>query len=317
MKRIGLVIIVGIILGSCESFLERDISDEVIVLNSPPKGSHSTTHSQTLWWNEVEGASSYQLQVVSPSFTYIQKLWLDTTVTTNQFSYTFAPDSIAWRVKALNDAYETAYTESVFVIDSTEKPQTVNLISPKINAYLNNESIVFNWSTSNNATYYYFSLLLDGDEIFSTTTTKTKITLPNSSMEYPEVDDGEYTWTVYSGNKYGNSDPATERTLSIDRIVPETPIILAPEHNDTTTKFYLNWKHPDISGSPINDSLIIYKDSTGKTEFIRTIVTDTIYEYTNTAQSWYLFKVKSFDYAGNESGWCTARRFYYKKEEEK
>lgn len=315
MRQIVFFVFITVFLISCQEYLERDIANETVVLNSPPKGIHSTDYTQIFWWGEVDGASSYRLQAVSPSFSYSQKLWLDTIVNTNKFSYTFSPDSITWRVKALNVAYETEFAESYFVIDSSPKPQKVNLISPGLLAYLNSTSVEFSWSKSINATFYYFSILVENDEIFSTTTIDNKIILPNTGLNYPEIEDGNYIWTVYAGNQYGNSDAATQRSLVIDRVAPKTPTINYPGLYDTISDFRLAWEHPSNSGSPLMDSIIVL-DSTGSSQLVIELVTDTVYnDYSPVTNGSYLFKVKTIDYAGNESGWCNSRRFFYKKEE--
>lgn len=297
---------------ACETLLEQDISGDVVVLNSPPDGLHSTKYSQTFWWEKVKGATSYNLQIVSPSFDYKRKLVLDTNVTDNQFTYTFYPDTFAWRVKAYNPAYETEYTYATFYIDSTEGPQEVILIKPYNNTYTNDSSITFSWYKATNASNYRI-LIKEGEDVISTLITyETSIKFPDNTLGTPLLIDGNYTWTVRSENEVGWSDYAPGRNLGVDRTAPSDPNIDKPIANDTVSTFTLIWNHPNNGGSPISDSLIIYSDSLGTKEWLKSFVNDTVFTNTGaTSGNWFVFKVKSVDAATNQSGWSQIRRFYY------
>ncbi len=317
MKYLQLLLMILYVLATgyaCQSLLEQDISKDTVALYSPPDGHASTNFLQTLWWEEVEGATSYHLQVVSPSFDYMRRLVLDTNVTTTQFTYTFQPDTFAWRVTAKNPAYETPFSEAVFYIDSTDKPQTVNLISPSNNLATNAQSLTFKWGTAQNATRYRI-LILNGEDVFNEKQIEegTEITYPDEENGLPQLTDGDYYWQVRSENTLANSEYSAPWKLIVDLTPPQTPVIISPVMNDTIDTYRLSWQHPSNAGTAITDSLIIYKDSTGTTLYHEQFIADTSFTRETAAEGWYQFKVKSFDAAANESGWTSIRRFYFKE----
>lgn len=299
---------------ACKSILERDISGDVVILNSPPDGMHSENYTQTFWWEKVEGASNYNLQIVSPSFDYMEKLVVDTNLSSTQFTYTFSPDSFTWRVKAYNSAYFTDYSMASFVIDSTPKPQNVNLNSPADNSATNEESVTFAWAPSDNATRYRFLLTKDGNTYSDIeVNTGTSVTYPDAANSLPQLQDGSYNWQVRAENTLANSEYSSPWKLIVDLTAPETPQIIEPAKDDTVSSFLISWKHPLVGGSQIIDSLVIYSDSTGSSIYQEQYSTDTLYQQSTAPEKWYQYKVKSFDAATNESGWSGIRRFYYKK----
>lgn len=321
MKYLVLPIIILYILTlsyACQSLLEQDIKGAKVVLNSPPDGLSSDNFIQTFWWEEVDGATYYNLQIVSPSFDFIRRLVVDTNVYKNQFSYTFYPDTFAWRVKAKNPAYETAWAYSTFVIDSTEKPQMVNLISPSNNKITNNQSLTFEWGDAKNSTRYRI-LIINNESVFSEKEVNdgTTITYPDNLNGLPQLVDGIYYWQVRSENTLSNSEYSAPWKLTVDLTAPQTPILISPTVNDTVNDFRLSWQHPSQSLSAITDSLIIYKDSSGLNIYHEQFLADTIFIRETAPEGWYQFKVKSVDAATNESNWANIRRFYFKESDEK
>lgn len=314
MKYLGLLLIIMYFLvlnNACQSFLEQDISDKVVVLQSPPDSMFSSNYNQVFWWGEIDGATSYNLQVVSPSFDYAKRLVLDTTISTNQFAFTCYPDTFAWRVKARNPAYETAFSQAVFYIDSTEGPQIPILKKPDNNTVTNDTSILFTWEAAQGALEYRILVNQGEDIIISSHISETQLQVPNAPLEISILSDGDYTWSVRSDNEVGWSDYATPRNLMIDRIAPGKPIINNPAPLDTISEINISWTRPLLGGAPITDSLIIYKDSSGLVPILAIFVSDTVYRDPLTPDSWYRCKVKSVDKAGNEGLWSAERFFYY------
>jgi hypothetical protein len=298
---------------ACQNLLEQDISDRTVVLNSPPDQLHSQNYTQTFWWSEVDGASSYNLQVVSPSFDYMERLVLDTNVNENQFTYSFYPDTFTWRVKAINPASETSYAYATFYIDSTEGPQIPVLNKPGNNEITKDSTISFSWFASTNASNYRI-LIKEGEDIVSSLIVyETSIAYPDKVLGTQLLDDGDYTWTIKAENEVGQSDYASVRNLTVDRELPTTPEIQKPKAYDTIDNFELTWKRGINLGTIITDSLIVYKDSSGVKELLNLKTVDTVYNYSGATAGWYRFKVKSVDAAGNQSEWSGIRYFYFKE----
>ncbi|SKC59291.1 hypothetical protein [Ohtaekwangia koreensis] len=94
---------------SCEDILETNISDDLVVLQLPADGFASSTANVTFWWNELEGASSYELLIVSPDYENPTSLVVDSLLTKNQFTMVLPIGRYQWCVKGVNEAYKTEF----------------------------------------------------------------------------------------------------------------------------------------------------------------------------------------------------------------
>jgi hypothetical protein len=308
------IITLLILIASCQSLFEEDISEQKVTLLSPPDGHTSYKEQQKLWWSEVEGASKYKIQVVSPNFEYMGRMLVDSFVSQTEFDYTFYPDTFAWRVKAVNEVYETEFTSAYFIIDSSPRPQEVSLRLPANNLITNSESITFKWLEVDNVDNYRFFVNQGEEEIFQEVLFTNSISMPDASNSFPNLGEGIFQWQVRSENENGWSEK-TSRNLTIDRTAPSAPIITKPSvNNDSVTEFSLAWYHPNMSGTAVTDSLLVFNDSLGTREYLRLEVSDTTFTYSAERNSWYVLRVKSVDAATNEGPWSKNMRFYLKEE---
>jgi hypothetical protein len=67
-------------LTSCSDIIEPAISKSTVTLEAPVSQYQSISYSVGFWWDEVDHALSYHLQVVTPDFTHPGKLVLDTAI---------------------------------------------------------------------------------------------------------------------------------------------------------------------------------------------------------------------------------------------
>jgi len=112
MKRNSILLLAMLlVIYSCEEALERDISNKKIILLAPANNviTNSTQHS--FFWETIEGAPQYQLQVVSPRLDSIVRLVADTVVSRNSLIIDLAPGNYQWRVRGKNSAYSSAYSD--------------------------------------------------------------------------------------------------------------------------------------------------------------------------------------------------------------
>jgi hypothetical protein len=93
----------------CDDILEINISDDQVALQVPAEGTSASAGNITFWWNELKGARSYQLLIVSPDYQTPKTLLLDSTVITNQFSIELPVGKYQWCVKGTNEGYQTEY----------------------------------------------------------------------------------------------------------------------------------------------------------------------------------------------------------------
>lgn len=220
-----------ILVFGCDQVIVEDLSNKSIVLNAPGNGLHTTLLTNQFHWNLMEGATSYQLQIVKPDFEFIEQYILDTIITGNVYTYTLFPGSFEWRVKALNNAYESPFSTFQLNIDSTSSlsGMPMLLVSPPNGAITNQTAINFRWEEIVIAESYHLEITeaeglndlvhegdYTGDEAF--------ISLPN----------GNFNWKLYAANNTPSSSNWSEqRLLTIDSIPPSNPTLIYPTSSDS------------------------------------------------------------------------------------
>lgn len=289
---------------SCKDFIEKDIHKKTVVLLSPADGFVTYSLTQTFWWEEVDGAEQYTLEIVKPDFSSVQQLILDTLITKNKFGFTFlSPGNYQWRVRAINNGSETEYSVRSLKIDSTLdlSTQIVLLISPVDNFSTRDTSITFKWSSLYNATQYNFRLY------DSTGTSLFFDTLTSNNILHLILSEGTYKWQVRAENNNSTS-PYSFRNLTLDFTSPSAPIQNSPAFGDTSsTPVILNWRHDQTS---VGDSVYIFNDSLLSNLSTSVFSTDTTYSFNALTSRFYYWKIRSVDAVGNKSSYSNISKFY-------
>lgn len=158
-KYVYLVITLLFVSIGCSDFIEEDIEEDILVLLGPADGVETETQVLTFWWNYLDGASAYRLQIVSPNFENMVSLELDTLITGNSFLDTLYPGNFEWRVRAENSAYYTEYTSSSLIIledENTSEDATV-WVSPIGNTMVKNTNLAFTRDQIRNKDSFHIS----------------------------------------------------------------------------------------------------------------------------------------------------------------
>ena len=310
MYKYIILIMIACVFYMCDDFFEKDISKSVITLLSPADSLVTDDFEHTFWWDPVDDATGYQLQIVSPSFDYIKDLVVDTNLSAEQFIYTLYPDTFEWVVRAYNGSSSTEFSSRILIIDSSNVISDISLISPLPN-YITNDSIIsFRWKDHIFAEYYSIEILFD-EEVFAVETVSDNVTYTLPNTQYTELLEGNFRWRVLGFNSISNGS-SEYRNFMIDWTAPGKPVLLSPTNNDTISDVELSWKHPLLGGSPIFDSVFIFKDTTTSipdTYFI----TDTTFS-SDFENGVYYWKIKSVDQAGNEGSVSAIRKFVVRNE---
>jgi len=95
---------------SCEDVIVKNIESEEIGLQGPPADLNTSAKSLSFSWNELDGASNYQLLVVSPDIKAPVNFLLDTILTDTKFDFQIAVGKYEWCVRGLNSGYKTDYS---------------------------------------------------------------------------------------------------------------------------------------------------------------------------------------------------------------
>lgn len=99
------------LLFSCSEVIEvKDISNDLVVILAPVNNSVLQTSTVNFSWEALDFAETYKLQIAKPDFETAQTIVEDTIVSVTEFSKTLEASSYQWRIKAINSAYETAYS---------------------------------------------------------------------------------------------------------------------------------------------------------------------------------------------------------------
>jgi hypothetical protein len=298
------------LISSCDDIFEKDITDKELVLIAPGDNLKTDVATQTFWWEELDGALTYDLQIVSPSFASIEIVIADTVISNNKFTINLDPGIFEWRVKAQNSVYESPFVLRTLEIDSTLdlKNQIVTLTSPADDAFLNSTSTLFKWKKLYNADTYSIEVhntSWSGDITYSLSS----ITYDTLTIE--DLADGVYYWGIKAWNSNSATDFST-REFTIDQTTPGVPSLLTPVDEasleDLTVEF--TWSRASDTGSTLTDSLLISTDSlfasgNVKAKFIQA----TEYEYAVPDTGTYFWKVKSVDAALNQGEFSSIRKF--------
>jgi hypothetical protein len=101
--RIYTILLVLVELISCDTALEKDLRGKKVTLLGPINNLVTTDTIQTFYWEKLDGATVYQLQIVSPRFDSIVRLIIDTAISGNILAKDLDVNSYQWKVRASNE----------------------------------------------------------------------------------------------------------------------------------------------------------------------------------------------------------------------
>jgi hypothetical protein len=174
-----------------------DFESNTVVLQSPVNSFVTNTNQQSLSWQPVLGATSYDIQVFDSANTVIS----EESLTTTNWSFTFGEGSFQWRVRASNGSQQTLYsTRSLFV--DTVNPNTPTLILPESASILPAGDVSFSWSRTP------ISGTAESDSIYAYTNSSLTLlkfkAVAGTSPHIENLDEGTYYWFMKSFDDAGN-----------------------------------------------------------------------------------------------------------------
>jgi uncharacterized protein YegP (UPF0339 family) len=294
-----------LMISACDDFIERKLTGQTITVLAPADSAVLSATSVTFWWEEVKGATKYNIQVVKPSFSNIQYIVADSNVAGDKFTVNLQPGAYQWRIKALNNSTHTEFFTFSFSVDSSLNlgNQTVQLLTPASNTISNQLSQTFTWAPVFYTDDYRFEILsANGNTVY------TNAAVTGTSASYTFTTDGVYTWRVRAQNSSSIS-PYTQARLVLDNTIPTTPVIVSPLNNTTVTNpFTLNWTQPTDNGAIIYDSLYLYADL-GQDTLLKTYGGLTTSYTDSLALGDYFWKVRAIDSVNNYSSYTSLYKF--------
>lgn len=312
MSKVSRVFNLSVILllafSSCTDIIEEDLASSAVDVIAPRDGAVNSDNVQQFIWEPVEYATEYKFQMAKPEFVLIDKLVMDTVISTTKFSLNLPPGKYEWRVKAQNTTSETRYFTRRLTIEDTTNLNVAEVILtfPNPSGYINTVNPTFRWESLSNALAYDFKIY-DGDFENSNLVTN-EISTANTSVTLPvSLSEKEYSWGVRGENDLSKT-LYSSRTFLVDVTTPQTPVLTAPLDSAVSSpnNIVFSWSGIGSSGSPEFDSLFIAADTALNNLLVKAEVTTGVYTHTLSAGD-YFWAVRRYDKAGNKS-WISELR---------
>lgn len=225
---------------SCSDVFEESIEGKIITINAP--GDSSQNYGITFWWNPIDGALKYNLQVVAPDFNNVSILVLDTMLQTDKFTYTLSPGRYQWRVRAENGSSQSLYTTKSLVVDTVSLiGQSLNLNNPVDGAYFKTTAD-FSWQQIYGASSYQILIDTSSGNFSNPATLKVMDTTQSTVYSHLFEYDGKFKWKVKAMNSSASSNYSDVRTFFIDNTPPG--VITTFSSSKSSTGVDLSWVAP-------------------------------------------------------------------------
>lgn len=318
------VVLIVFVISACSDVFEKNISQSNVVVIIPQSADTLISNQVHFKWEKLNGASEYELHIVSSAFNNIEKYVLDSLIEENEFKIILEPGYYEYKIRALNSAYQTDFSiPRSFFIDSISdlSAQLVQLSSPQNNLYSNDMNIdLFVWQNLFFADFYTFQIW-DGPNFGQNALIHQENSIYAVNYNFNEttaifLNEGVYSWGVKAVNQTSES-AFNSRVFSIDTTAPNDATLSFPLNNypSVSNQLTLKWTKGGadygIVQSPVFSNVqISYNDSLfslGNVTEINNIESDSLQRQFPQSGS-YWWRVYLNDAAGNES-------YYYSNEE--
>jgi len=297
-------------LASCKEFIEPSIAKRIVQLQAPGDKYQSANYTVNFWWDEVEDATQYRLQVVTPQFDTIGALIADTVVKQNKFAFNFVPGEYQWRVRAENGSTQTDYSAAkrFTVVASSIKQQTIQLGSPSDNLLTNQSSVSFKWSSLYGATKYHIQI--DTSNFSNPANLTYELTVPGLQFTYFFPRDQQYQWRVRAENDTAQSQWSAIRLVNYDHTPPGQVSLTLPL-NDVTVASPVTLQWNAVPGTSRYKLYVFKSDFTTayNPTFPVTVTTNSYNFNLGTPGERVYWQVRAIDAAGNEGQSSVLRSF--------
>lgn len=306
---ITLLVIIGL-LSSCKDIIEPNISNRLVILEAPGNQYQSTSYNINFWWDAVDDALKYHLQVVTPGFKNIGGLVLDTVVTGNRFSINMQPGTYEWHIMAANGSSQTQFSSPLgfTIVQSSIKQQTVQLSAPGNNALTNQSAVVFQWGSLYGATKY--QLEIDTNNFVNESAVIYNQSVPGQQVNFTFPKDNIYQWRVRAQNDTAQAQWSAVNTITYDHTPPAQVGLVAPA-NSLIVHLPVSLQWGAVASASRYKLYVFKSDST--TTYNSTFplpLTTTSYNFNaGSSGDRVYWKVAAIDAAGNEGQPSVLRSF--------
>jgi uncharacterized protein YegP (UPF0339 family) len=305
------IILCLFLLASCKDFIEPSLTKREVKLLAPGEDYPSKTNTVTFWWDVVDDATAYRLQVVTPGFDSIGAMLADTLVRDNKFLMNLPSGNYQWRVRAENNGTQTGFSKPgrfIILSDLPLNEQVVLLSAPADNTLFNSGKINLRWTTLYGVLNY--RLQVDTNDFADTSKLVVNKVTPLLQSEISLSADRRYRWRVRAENDSAQSRWSEARAFSLDQTPPIQVTPLTPATDEVVTlPVALRWNA--VSGAARYKLYIMKSDSTTLyNSNFPVSMTATSYNFNsgNSGERLY-WKVSAVDPANNEGQASRLRSF--------
>ena len=223
-----LVFLLLALITGCKDFIEPSLENRMVVLKAPANGIESNKYQVGFWWEPVDDALSYRLQLVTPDFDTPVSLIRDTLILgKNKIEMTLEPGKYQWRVRAENGSSVSKYTSAGFVIhESSLTEQKVTLTAPGSGYLSAAASVSLSWNKLFGASEYL--LQIDTENFQDETKLIYSQAISGDTYLFNFPKDATYQWRVRAQNEKETSKWSETRLMTSDKTPPGIPAPQAP-----------------------------------------------------------------------------------------
>ncbi len=196
---------------------DKDISAARVEIVAP--AAEAAEGDVTFLWRELDGATSYRVTVVEPSFTQVSRVVKDTTITGIKLSLKMAAGDYQWSIRALNASYSTA--EQRLALHVTPKwkdisAARVEVVSPADGLTAKSGKITFLWREVDGATSYRVTVVSPS---FAAATKVVVDKLVEDGVSVKQtLEPGVYQWRIQARNPLYAT---REQVFTLNVVAPE------------------------------------------------------------------------------------------------
>ncbi len=309
MKNFLFAFLTAVLLYSCSEFIEQSVTNERIELLAPAADTESGVYTQHFWWQRVDHALSYRIQIVTPGFDRISRMIVDTLVKSDKFTYVLDPGLYQWRVRAENGSSHSSYTTRTFTIyQSSIKDQEVTVTSPANGTVTNTAETTLQWTPIFGATRY--RVQVDTNNFENEALLPVNSLTPNKESPFLMIGERTYRWRVRAENETEQSKWSVISRISYDKTPPDTAALLLPKKAaSVSSPVILSWSA--AKGASRYELSILKSDgATSYSVRFPLLLSTTSYSFTEgTTGERILWKVRAIDETGNKSPFGETRSF--------
>lgn len=286
---------------SCDVVFEKDISNNSVELISPSQKARLQDSIVNFYWNSVEDARKYRIQIANPNFYNAKSVLIDTILEKTSFQQVLKNGTYQWRAYAFNSEYQTDFTTHDFTVQLEDTNANISnkkilLIAPSNQVKIEKGVISFNWESIKEASNYTFQIAYPTFENSVQLLIDTVITNTNIKKELPT---GDFQWRVRANNENYQTQFTTNDltifTTNIADITSEKVNLIAPSDNTNINQGTVQFNWEKLNEASTYQLQIATPNFDAPVQILTDTVTSELSYRINLPSNSYQWRVKAFN----------------------